>query len=741
MKKTDKQEPLFSISPREVADKSLKNSLKNAIRMALDIESEAVRLNVQTFNQKRYLATAEIDDYEDLKDQARVIKEKAINNLPALLDELKQSIQERGGHFYLARNSTDACNYITQICFDFQAKLVVKAKSMTTEEIKLNQVLEREGIEVTETDLAEFILQVADEPPSHIVAPAIHRSRQRISTLFKQVFNPDCPLETGAELTKFARDRLREKFLNADIGITGANVIAADSGTLLLVESEGNIRMVTIAPDIHIAVAGIEKIVPSWTDLAPFIELLAPSATGQPLSSYTSLINPPLDMPSFSFDRDKKEKREFYLVLIDNGRFLMREDPILREALYCIRCSACLNSCANFQSLGGHAFGGETYSGGIGVAWEAGTGNLKKARFNELCTGCSRCVAQCPVRIDIPWLNENIRNRINISNFRLLFSSLQKQFFGNYHLFARWGSFFAPISNFMIQRKSIRIMGEKIIGISRKRKLLPFVSETLTQLYQHKQKRVITKQFKAVLFADVYTNYLYPGRGMATIEVLEKMGVNIVLSEVKPAGRSSLSQGKISKSSKHARQCSKYLKRQIDDGYDIIVIEPSILALFRHDYRFLIDDETLFWKLSENSYDPVEYIQKVVKENNLHLNKVFSREKILFKQHLFFHGHCQQKATLTDHNIVEFFENLGFIIKSSNVECCGMAGSFGYKKDFYDVSVRVGEDLFSQIEDRKKETEDIIIMTSGISCSDQILSGTGYSVLHPMELLANLIKC
>lgn len=730
-----------NITPRQVADKSLKNSLKRAIRMALDIESSAVRQNTQTFNEKHYLATADIEDYDALKNSVRAIKENAIDNLSTLLNILERTIRARGGFFYLARDAVDACRYIEQVCTRQQAQIVVKSKSMTTEEIGLNHVLEKEGIEVVETDLAEFILQVADEPPSHIVAPAIHRTRQRISKLFKRVFNPDCPLETGEDLTRFARERLRQKFLFADIGISGANVIAADSGTLLLVESEGNIRMVTMAPSIHIAVAGIEKVVPTRADLAPFIELLAPSATGQPLSSYTSIINPPLDIPSFSFDGRKRREREFHLVLIDNGRLKMREDPILREALYCIRCSACLNACANFQSLGGHAFGGETYSGGIGGVWEAGTGKLEKANFNELCTGCSRCVPQCPVRIDIPWLNEVLRYRLMSSSRVDRRVSLQKQVFGNYYLFARWGSRLAPLSNRIASRKLSRIVLENVIGIDRRRTLLPFAPRSLNKLYQQRQDGSrITNLSKAVLFADVYTTYHSPNRGLATVEVLERLGVDMVLSEVLSAGRSSLSQGEIPTAAKRAKNCAEYLEKFVDEGRDVIVVEPSILALFRRDYRHLIEDDELFRKLSENSYDPVEYLQKIIQENDLDPGRLFRCDKIPREKKLFYHSHCQLKTLNADHQFEILSKTVGFDIKTSNVECCGMAGSFGYKKDFYNVSMRVGEDLFAQIREWISETQKNTVIAPGISCSDHIQVGTGCSVLHPMELLANLLE-
>src|ERR1019366_7427921 len=420
------------IQPRQVANKSNKKALLDAIRMTLDVQSAAVRHNTQTFNRNRYAATALIGDYDELKDRARQIKENALANLPELLQRLEASVQANGGHFYLAKTAADANQYIRDVLVRHQVKRVVKGKSITSEEIKLNHAIEAAGITVAETDLAEFILQVADEQPSHIIAPALHYSRERITALFKRKFTTDLPLDTGQELTRFAREKLRAQFIPLVAGLSGAN-------------------------------AAIEKVVPSRSVFGPFLELLPASDTGQPLTSYVSILHPPLQAPPFVAPGGTAKAREFHLVLIDNGRSRMREDPVLHEALYCIRCSACLNSCANFETVGGHAFGGETYSGGIGGAWEAGTGTLMNARFSELCTACSRCVPQCPVRIDIPWLNENLRQRMNLeqppsaakSAFGAMTGSaeqdrvapLQKQFFGNYHSFGKWGTRFAALAN------------------------------------------------------------------------------------------------------------------------------------------------------------------------------------------------------------------------------------------------------------------------------------------------------
>ena len=291
--------PSADIQPRQVANKSNKKALLDAIRMTLDVQSAAVRHNTQTFNRNRYAATALIGDYDELKDRARQIKENAIANLPQLLRRLEDSVHANGGHFYLAKTAADANQYICDVLVRHQAKLVVKGKSITSEEIKLNHAIEAAGIAVAETDLAEFILQVADEQPSHIIAPALHYSRERITALFKRKFTTDLPLDTGEELTKFAREKLRDQFIAADAGISGANLIAADSGSLMLVESEGNIRMTMTLPPLHIALAGIEKVVPSRTDFGPFHRATPSQRHRAAANSYVSILHPPLQAPPF----------------------------------------------------------------------------------------------------------------------------------------------------------------------------------------------------------------------------------------------------------------------------------------------------------------------------------------------------------------------------------------------------------------------------------------------------------
>jgi iron-sulfur cluster protein len=759
-----------SESPRSYANKTQKSALLAAIRMALRVEGPAVRHNVQTFNRNRYTATAEIPDYEALKDQARAIKERALRDQPQLVAQLEASVRRNGGHFFLAQDARAASQYIADVCTRHNVRLVVKAKSMTSEEIGLNHVLEALKIEVAETDLAEFILQIADEQPSHIVGPALHYSRERITALFKRVFETDLPLDTGEALTAFARERLRQKFLSADAGISGANFVAADDGTLVLVESEANIRMTTIVPPLHIAVTGIEKIVPSREDLGPFIELLAASGTGQPMTSYTSVIRPPLAAPVISDGPGAPAPREFHLVIVDNGRGRMRADPVLSEALFCIRCGACSNCCANFQAVGGHAFGGQTYSGGIGGAWEAGTRDLASSRFAELCTGCSRCVTQCPVRIDIPWLNTVLRQRLGKQQSsvaeqavkRVLAgvpdadagASLQKLFFGRYDLSAKLSAPFASLVNAVNRLPLMRALLEKFVGLDRRRTLPPFASPTLVAAAKRRapRKPAAAARHKAVLFADVFTNYGAPERGLAALKVLEALGVDLTVSATSPDGRAALSQGMVATASKQARLTAARLKRYLDEGRDIIVVEPSVLAMFRLDYRHFLEGESgqkLFEALRDHTFDAAEYAWKCVQEDGVDAAKIFQATRHPLGARIFYHSHCQQKTIEaqrfaqiggTARPTEALLRAAGFDVATSSVECCGMAGSFGYKKDYYDLSQAVGQDLFQQVAKAEADGGPRTLVVTGTSCHEQLHDGLHRPVLHVMELLAAIAQ-
>ncbi len=739
----------MEVGPMSKTDRAGK---ADRIRWLLETEGDAVEANTLGFNQGRYDSVADLDDYEALKGEARAIKENAIEHLPELIDEVRATVEDNSGTVYLADDAADANRYIREVTAEKDADRLVKSKSMTSEELEVNEALEGDGVDVVETDLGEWVLQVADEAPSHIVAPAIHKSREEIATLFNSQFDPDEPLETAEELTMFAREQLGELIADADVGMTGANFITADSGSIMLVTSEGNARKTAVVPDTHIAVAGVEKIVPTVEDLAPFIELIGRSGTGQDITSYISLFTPPVDSPVVDFDEpdipfaDRDDDRDFHLVLIDNGRMAMREDDQLRETLYCIRCSACANSCANFQSVGGHAFGGETYSGGIATGWEAGVhGQESAAEFNDFCTGCSRCVNACPVEIDIPWINTVVRDRVNRDGedgqFDFLVEGLtpdaesggidvQKRLFGNYETLAKLGSATAPVSNWIAGFDPVRSLMERTVGVDSRRSLPEFQRETLRDWYDDRGPQVAAADAdrEAVLYPDTYTNYVDVDRGKAAVRVLEALGVHVRIPDVGESGRAPLSQGMIATADEQASRIYAGLAEHIDAGRDVVVIEPSDLAMFHREYENLLPEQS-FERLRSVSYEILEYVYGLL-ENGGDASTLHAGTN---GPALAYHSHCQQRTLGLDRYTTAVFDDLGYDVIESEVECCGMAGSFGYKQEYYELSMDVGDRLADQF--TTADTRDRLVVASGTSCEDQLDDLLDREAVHPIEVL------
>jgi iron-sulfur cluster protein len=723
------------------------------IRDLMRTEGPAVAEGTKGFNAGRYESVGRLDDYEGLKGRARAIKEDAIERLPDLLDDVTEAVEANGGEVYLAADAADANRYVREVARGVEADRVVKSKSMTTEELELNRALTDDGVDVVETDLGEWVLQVAEESPSHIVAPAIHKSREAIADLFNERFDPEEPLETAKELTAFAREHLLAKIRQADVGVTGANFVTADSGTLALVTSEGNARKTAVVPDTHVAVAGVEKLIPTVEDLAPFVELIGRSGTGQDITSYVSLLTPPVESPTMDYDSPDEPlgdpgDRSFHLVLVDNGRMAMREDEHLKETLYCIRCSACANSCANFQHVGGHAFGGETYSGGIATGWEAAVeGYDVAAEFTDFCTGCSRCTTACPVEIDIPWINEVVRDRIAHGaggEYDWLVDGLTpdeeaggygrtERLVGNFDALARWGSRLAPVSNWVADSRPARALADRLLGIDARRALPRFSRETLVDWFEARGGSRVPRAAagrEAVVYPDTYTNYVAVERGRAAVRTLEALGVRVHVPQVASSGRAPLSQGMIATAGERAGEVYETLIDHVAAGRDVVVVEPSDLAMFRHDYRRFLD-EAAFEELSDASYEVLEYVHGLLANGG-------DAEALAAPaprgRRLAYHAHCQQRTLgLADHTVA-VLESLGYDVACSDVECCGMAGSFGYKSDYYELSMDVGEDLRRQF--TAEELADRTVVASGTSCLEQLESLLVRRPRHPVELLA-----
>lgn len=381
---------------------------QNAARALNDGQLQKALGNVkQGFIDKRQAAADKLPEFEALRDAARDIKNHTLEHLDLYLEAYEEKVKASGGHVHFARNADEACDIILGICRDAGAKTVTKGKSMISEEIGINHHLEAKGIRPVETDLGEYIIQLRGELPSHIIAPAVHLNATQVEEDFRRVhthLDAKRDLSEPVQLLTEARAVLRERFLAADVGITGANFLVAETGTSIIVTNEGNGDLTQILPKTHIVLASIEKLVPTLEDASQLLRVLARSATGQEMSVYTTFSTG----PRRSADADGPEN--YHVVLLDNGRSSMLGTSF-EEMLRCIRCGACMNHCPVYHAVGGHAYGW-VYPGPMGAVLTPSLIGVDKAgHLPNASTFCGRCESVCPVRIPLPKLMRHWRER------------------------------------------------------------------------------------------------------------------------------------------------------------------------------------------------------------------------------------------------------------------------------------------------------------------------------------------
>ncbi len=381
---------------QEIASSTMKDSKVQANLNAL----------YEGFHTRRIEAGSATHNWEDLRDRGRAIRQHTVDNLDLYIQILEEAVTANGGSFYLADDADEAARYVVELAKSRNVKTVIKSKSMLSEEMSLNSKLEENGVEPVETDLGEYIIQLADETPFHIIAPAMHKDTSDVSDLFHEKLGTPKSSDVH-ELAGTARSQLREKFFQADMGVTGANFVVAETGTVALVSNEGNGRMCTSMPKIHVAVTGMEKIVPTMNELSTLLRLLIRSATGQWISSYVTTVSGPRSL------NDEDGPEEFHLVLVDNGRSRLLADPDLREALLCVRCGACMNACPVYRKVGGHSYGW-VYPGPIGAIVSPVLTDLKQAKDLPFASSlCGACHEACPVKINIPRMLLHLRRKLS----------------------------------------------------------------------------------------------------------------------------------------------------------------------------------------------------------------------------------------------------------------------------------------------------------------------------------------
>lgn len=367
---------------------------KSTVKAADMQHRKTINFNIGRYNAVVPQGKLQFENVHLAREKAKNIKWRAIETLDQQLETFELNFNRRGGKVIWAETGEDAINAILKICKEKDCKTLVKSKSMATEEIHLNEAMKQNGIDSIETDLGEYIQQLDGEAPYHIVTPAMHKSKEDVARLFNEKLGT--PINyTPAELTQVARGILREKYTAAEVGITGANFIISETGSVAVTENEGNARLSCAFPKTHIVIVGIEKVIPSLTDLALFWPLLSTFGTGQKITVYNSIISGPRQL------NEKDGPDEMYVILLDNGRTNILKNPIQRESLYCIRCGACLNACPVYKNIGGHTYGA-TYSGPIGSVITPHLEGMEDFKHLSFASSlCGNCTEVCAVKINL----------------------------------------------------------------------------------------------------------------------------------------------------------------------------------------------------------------------------------------------------------------------------------------------------------------------------------------------------
>jgi len=643
---------------------SIQDALANPnLRGALGRFSEAYKIS----REKAYAGM----DFEAVRDAVRDVKAYGASHLEELAEAFKAKAEAAGAKVYRASDPAEVKAYILALAKENGVRSIVKSKSMATEEIHLNKHLEAAGIEVFETDLGEWIIQLCHQTPSHMVMPAIHMTKEEVAEVFstkvEEGQQPDIP-----KLVKFARGKLRSRFLNADMGISGANIAVAETGSLVLVTNEGNARLVTTLPRIHVAVVGIEKLVATFQDVHPILQALPRNATSQLLTSYVSIITGQVPNTDGS-------PKQLHIILMDNKRSEMAADPKFRQALQCIRCASCLNVCPVFRLVGGHVFG-KVYTGGIGTILTAWFDELKQSDdIQGLCIQCGACKDVCPGRIDIPDLILELRRRLavekgmplvqkaifSVVNNRRLFHSLLRAASVAQKPFAK-GGFIRHLPLFLSDLTEFR----SLPAIAPR----PF-RDTFKDIVQPECKE------KAAIYAGCLIDFSYPEMGESVVRVLNKAGIQVVFPEGQTCcGAPARYNGAYETAAGNARDNIKAL---LDEDVTYVVSAcPTCTVALKEDFISTFEslgmDDALedARRLSAKTLDFATLVKKLVDEGRLEFKEGQQAETLTY------HDSCHLKRTLNAQQAPrDLLKKAGFTVTEMKEcdTCCGMAGSYSLK--------------------------------------------------------------
>ena len=681
-------------------------------------------------------------DIEDLRNEVAAIKARATEDFEKLADQFEAQISKRGTSVHRAQDGKDVVDILKEIAERRNAKICIKSKSMATEEIELNKHMENH-LEMVESDLGEWILQQVGEKPSHMVMPAIHLTKERVAEIFTGALGFEVTPDIE-NMVRLAREALRDKFMQADIGVSGCNVAVAETGTMCIFTNEGNARLTATLPPVHVVIFGYEKFVHSFKDVAPLAKALPKSATGQNLTSYLTMISGPTQTLKDKFGPEIVPK-ELHVIILDNGRRDFLNDPVFKEMGQCIRCGSCINVCPVYQLLSGHVYG-HIYPGGIGSLLTAFLdGNEVASNPQELCIGCNKCKEVCPGKIPIPNLVLEMRNRIredvklplmaktivggvlprkNILDFGLRQASWASA------LFARQG---------LEGSKYIRKLPFQFGGLTDWRSLPNIKAKPFRDIIKKMQQDITNKKGKIAFFGGCVLDYAYPEIGESLVRVLNKQGYEVVYPEQTCCGIPAYFMGRKDVSIHNIRNnIDNFAKEEFD--YIVSACPTCTIALKKewgHLFKDSPENKVKTDMISEKVVDLVKLVydlnegqgKEVEREGN-------GKEDVLVTYHDSCHLNRELGVVEEPRTILKSIKNINLVEMSEADHCCGFGGSFNMKFPM------VASEILKRKLKNALESKAEIIVTDCPGCIMQLRGGldnmdSKVRVRHTAEILDN----
>lgn len=722
-----------------MAERNIKEEIKAKLKD--DVMQGALSKFAEQYPGSR-LKSYEGQDIDALRNSFRDMKIDAVNHIEELADKFQASVEKRGGVFYRAKDGDEVKRILVEICKENNVHKVVKSKSMASEEIHMNECFTNNGIEVKETDLGEWMIAIAGHKPSHMVMPAIHLNRYQCAEMFTQELKEEVPGENIPYMIQKARETLREKFLAADMGVTGANFGIAENGAIGLVTNEGNARLVTTLPRIHVVLIGYEKLIPTVADAAKVLRLLPRNGTCQRMTSYMTMVDGPTPVIYEKNGEWVEEDRKQYVILMDNGRLEAAKDPIFKQVYQCVRCASCLNVCPIWTKVGGHVYG-HIYSGGIGAVL---TGLLNNglddfAKFSDLCIGCRTCVTVCPGKMPIPDIIDELRSRYIQKNgapsMDGIFQSVMSDRSMMHSLLLKAASLTsAPFTN----GKFIRHLPLFFANMTKGRSL-PAIAPTpardrMEALYRNNPKN---PRYKVAYFSGCNMDFIFSDSSVNVVKVLQDAECSVVYPmEQSCCGKPILGVG-------DRETGRKIAKRNIEafEKYDvdyIISACPTCTETLHETYKKLFANDPEWSRRAEAFCKKVREFSSFVAEQYKRMGRLTPTsggEKVTY------HDSCHIKRGLgiseEPRALLKAAKGVELVEMHNCDKCCGMAGSFGMK--YQEVSIPMLEEKVKNIKDTGATTA----VVACPACMMQIGGGldkaeTGIQTKHIADILAERIK-